>query len=370
MLKVLFMIPNLGHGGAEKVLVNLVNHMDPTKFDITVMALYDEGVNRQFLRKEIKYKSCLKRSFPGIAHVLKFFTPKQLYNHFITEEYDIVISYLEGQTARIISGCDIPKTKKVCWIHRTYISKKDAARLFRSQREAEQCYSSFNKIVSVSEDVQTAFMALFLLNDKGIVLHNTNQSDYILKASENPVPDNLFQKDEIKLCAMGSLIPVKGFERLISIHRQLIEEGYPVHTYILGEGSEKEKLMLQIAKSKVSDSVTLLGYQKNPYCYMRHCDLFVCSSYSEGFSTAVTEALLLGIPVVTTKVSGMNELLGENNEYGVITQNNEEMLLNGIKFLIDNQDLLLHYRQKASMRGKDFATRNTVKAVEVVLSEM
>ena len=55
------MIPNLGHGGAEKVLVNLVNHMDKEKFDITVMALYDGGVNKAFLSTDVKYKACFKR---------------------------------------------------------------------------------------------------------------------------------------------------------------------------------------------------------------------------------------------------------------------------------------------------------------------
>lgn len=367
MKSILFMIPNLGHGGAEKVLVNLVNHMDHSKFNITVMTLYDEGVNKQFLADGITYKSCLNRSFPGIAHMLKLLTPKQLYRCFVKEHYDVAISYLEGQTARIISGCDDPNTKKLCWIHRTYCSKKDAARLFRSEREAQQCYDSFDKIVSVSADVQTAFMNLFLLNDKGVVLYNTNQSDYILQAAEKPVPDNLFKKDEIKLCAMGSLIPVKGFDRLISIHRRLRAEGYPVHTYILGEGSEKEKLASQIAESKVNDSVTLLGYQANPYCYMRHCDLFVCSSFSEGFSTATTEALILGVPVITTQVSGMRELLGQDCEYGVVTENNEVALYQGLRTLIQSPEKRKCYREKAVERGKKFCTENTVRAVEELL---
>lgn len=361
------MIPNLGYGGAEKVLVNLVNHMDQSKFNITVMTLYDEGINRKFLAECITYKSCMKRSFPGVAHVLKLFTPKQLYRCFVKKHYDIVVSYLEGQTARVISGCDDQDTKKLCWIHRTYTSKEDVARLFRSEQEAQKCYDSFDKIVFVSTDVQTAFMKLFPTSDKGVVLYNTNQSEYILQIAEKPVPDNMFQKDEIKLCAMGSLIPVKGFERLISIHQQLRKDGYLVHTYILGEGSEKEKLMSQIAKFKVNDSVTLLGYQENPYCYIRQCDLFVCSSFSEGFSTAVTEALILGIPVITTRVSGMSELLGSHNEYGVITENNEQALYQGLRTLIQSPEKRNHYRAKAIERGIVFCTENTVSAVEELL---
>lgn len=357
------MIPHLGHGGAEKVLVNLVNRMDYSRFEITVMALYDEGVNRHFLRKEVTYRYCMKRSFPGVSHVLKLFSPEFLYRHLVKDEYDIVISYLEGQTARIASGCK-KKAKKLCWIHRTYTSKKDASRLFRSEKEAQCCYSAFDRIVSVSKDVQTAFIDLFGLDDKGIVLYNTNLSDFILEAAEEPVPENLFRNDELKICAMGSLIPVKGFERLISIHHMLLQDGYPVHTYILGEGNGREKLETQIREHRLEDSVTLLGYQENPYCYMKQCDLFVCSSYSEGLSTAVTEALIIGIPVITTRVSGMTELLGENNKYGIITENQDGSLYEGVKELFENPDKLESYRKQAIGRGRKFRSEVTVQAVE------
>lgn len=61
MKKVLFMIPNLLHGGAEKVLVNLVNNMNRNEYDITVLTLFDTGVNKQFLKDHIHYKYCFKR---------------------------------------------------------------------------------------------------------------------------------------------------------------------------------------------------------------------------------------------------------------------------------------------------------------------
>lgn len=368
MTKVLFLIPNLGSGGAEKVLVNLVNHMDSNAFDITVMALYNEGVNKTGLAEHIRYRYCFESSFTGVAHVLKFFSPERLFTKFINEKYDIVISYLEGQTARIIAGCKSRSTKKVCWIHRTMTTMEDAARLFRSKKEAVKCYSSFDAIVSVSQDVQKSFMRLFPLEEKGKVLYNTNESNFILQeATERIDKSDLFKENEIKICAVGSLIPVKGFERLIKIHIKLRIEGYPVHTYILGEGSEKNNLINLIQKNEMSDSVTLLGYQKNPYKYMKHCDLFVCSSYSEGFSTAVTEALILGIPVITTKVSGMEELLGSRNEYGIIVKNDDISLYNILKRILRDKDLLNYYRGQATIRGKNFETQMTVRETEQFL---
>ena len=114
-------------------------------------------------------------------------------------------------------------------------------------------------------------------------------------------------------------------------------------------------------------NVTLLGYQINPYKYISKCDLFVCASYAEGFSTAATEALILGVPVCTVEVSGMKEMLGENNEYGIVTENNDEALYQGIKELINNSEKLQHYKQQAIIRGKSFSTERTVREVEKML---
>lgn len=369
MIRVLFLIPNLGHGGAEKVLVNLVNYMNKQKFDITVLTLYDDnGINKKFLSQDIKYKYCFRKSFPGIGHILKIFSPRLLYRWLIKDSFDIVVSYLEGQTARIICGCSDLKTKKICWIHRTMSTIQDASRMFRNEKEAKECYKSFDYIVSVSNDVEKAFLKLFSVKHT-TVLYNTNQTDLILKMAQESI-NQPFDNLEFNICGMGSLISVKGFDRLIRVHYKLKKYGFPVHTYILGEGVEKSKLIKLINDLKLDESVTLLGYQENPYKYIKKCDLFVCSSLSEGFSTAVTEALILGVPVCSVSVSGMKELLGNDNEYGLIVKNDEESLLTGIKEIITNPKLLHEYKARSKERGKNFSANNTVYAVEELFQKL
>ena len=114
-------------------------------------------------------------------------------------------------------------------------------------------------------------------------------------------------------------------------------------------------------------SVTFLGYQTNPYKYVAACDLFVCASHAEGFSTAATEALIVGTPVITTRVSGMEEMLGSNGEYGIITENDEEALYQGIRDMLTTPGKLEHYKEKAKERGSYFSTEQTVAAVEEML---
>lgn len=369
MKKVLFMIPNLGHGGAEKVLVNLVNHMDKNKFEITVMALYDEGVNKCFLSKEVQYKNCFRGSFKGISHLLKIYKPETLYSRFVKDNYDIVISYLEGQTARIASGCNDTNTKLVSWIHVEQHTAKQAARTFRTIDEMQRCYSRFDKIICVSEYVKKDFCSF--IPDKDVaVLYNTVESDNIRIQANESVEDKLFSSEEIKLCGIGTLKKSKGFDRLLRIHKKLRSDGFPVHTYLLGEGEEQKKLENYVRQEKLDKTVTFLGYQKNPYKYLKRCDIFVCTSFAEGFSTAATEALILGIPVCTVEVSGMKEMLGQNNEFGLVTANDEDAFYEGVRKLLTDNTMLKHYQEMALKRGSLFETDSTVKAVEDMLLKL
>ena len=364
MKKILFLIHDLGHGGAEKVLVNLVNNMDPTQFDITVMALFGGGVNEQFLKPHIRYQTVFKKPFPGNSHVMKLFSPERLHKWFIKDHYDIEVSYLEGPSARIISGCHNKDTKLVSWIHVEQHTAKRASVSFRSYGEALRCYSRFHRTVCVSEYVKQDFASIYPTLSNLSVLYNTNETAQIMEKSAESAD---VRQEVFTWCGVGKLLPSKGFDRMIRIQKMLTDEGHKTHFYALGEGKQREELESMVRELGLENSVTFLGYQTNPYKYVAKCDLFVCASHSEGFSTAATEALIVGTPVCTVEVSGMKEMLGEHNEWGIVTENDENALYEGIKRLLDDPQLLAKYKEKAAQRGKTFSTVNTVKAVEDML---
>lgn len=370
MKKILFLIHDLGQGGAEKVLVNLVNNMDRSKFDITVMALFGGGVNEQFLSPTVRLINCHAKAFSGNSKIMKLWTPERLYRHYVKEHYDIIVSYLEGPSARIASGCPDPDTKLVSWIHTALHTRQRACASFRSFAEAERCYQRFDRTICVSDYVRRDFCSIFDLGNPVEVLYNTNETAQIIEKSKAPVTDVPLSPEEVKLIGVGKIIPNKGFDRLVRIHKRLRDDGLPVHTYILGSGDQQQEIELYLRKNHLEDSFTFLGYQTNPYQYVSKCDLFVCTSHAEGFSTAATEALIVGTPVCTVEVSGMKEMLGENNEYGVVTENSEDALYQGIKELLDNQEMLAHYKKQAVIRGATFSTENTVRAVEDMLESL
>lgn len=364
MTKILFLIPNLAHGGAEKVLVNLVNNMDKTKFDVTIQTLFDVGVNKQYIKSDVHYIGGYKRTFRGNSHIFKLFSPKRLYSHFIKDNYDIIVSYLEGPTARIVSGCTVKNTKLVSWIHIEQQNKKIASNSFRNYDEAYECYSKFDKTICVSDTVKQDFLSLFDLKKPVSVLYNTNETEQITNKANEKIDDIVFSDDCVNIISVAKIVHTKGYDRLINIHKRLLNDGVKNSVYILGLGEEKEKYEKIIGDNGLTDTFKFLGFRDNPYKYVKNADLYVCSSRREGFSTAVTEALVLGKPVVSTNCSGAYEMLGENNEYGIVTENNEDALYEGIKKMLTTPGMLEDFAKRAKERGKEFSTEKTVKAVE------
>lgn len=365
--KLLFIIQDLSYGGAEKVLVNLVNNLDKTKYDVYVHTLFDVGANRQFLNDDVNYISGFKRYIPKNTKLMQLFSPKTLAKWVIKDDYDLVISFLEGHCSRIVSGYN---GKKIAWIHTDYQNFENVIYSFKSACEMKSCYDRFNKIICVSKTVKDSFMDFTKTKALCEVLYNVNETDKIAEKSKEQQDIIKKSEDFYSIISVGRLIPLKQYDVLIDVHKKLISSGVNNKLYILGEGDEHNNLQNKIDELNLNDTCKLLGFDENPYKYVSKADLFVCSSNREGFSTAVTEALVLGVPVVSTDVSGARELLGDNNEYGIVTEINEDALYDGVYKMLTEEELLAHYKKQAEVRGKEFSTEKTTKAVEKMLDEV
>ena len=190
------------------------------------------------------------------------------------------------------------------------------------------------------------------------------------KKNSTSIDINVFDKNTINICSVGKIIEKKGYYRLAQIHKKLIDEGLKHNIYVIGIGEDEDRIRKYLKDNKLEDTYHLIGFRDNPYKYVAKCDLFVCSSYREGFSTAVTESLVVGTPVVSTLCSGAQELLGYNNEYGLIVENSEEGIYKGLKKLLEDKELLEYYKKKAAERGSFFSKEKTVAAVEKMLDEI
>lgn len=370
MIKILFLIPTLGHGGAERVLVNLVNHMDKSVFDITVQTMFDTGIYQSQLDKKVKYIGGLPFYFRGNTVLYKLLSPHLLYKLYIKKDYDIIVSYLQGTSARVVSGCTRPDTKLISWVHIQLDDEQQAYQVFRSKKEAQECYECFDEIACVSETVKEAFIKWFNVVCPINVYYNTVETEVIKNKAKEIVDDIVFSKEQFNIVSVAKLTKIKGYDRLVRILKKLREDGLNVHVYIVGIGEEQEKLQKMIDDFGLHEHWTFVGFRENPYKYVDKADLYVCSSHREGFSTAVTESIIVGTPVVSTDCSGAKELLGYNNEYGIVAENTEEALYHGIKKMIADKDLYNKYKNGMSKRADKFCTSETVKKVEDMLKDI
>lgn len=367
MINVLFLINNLGNGGAERVLVNLVNNMDYSKYQVTLRTLVNEGVNRRNLSEHVKYEFVFKNTFKGINY-LYLLPQKYIYNKVAHGSFDVIIVYLHGVLTKIISYSPLHQ-KTIAYLHAD-MEKSKFIKTFSNRQLVRECFGSYNAIVSVSKHVQKSFEKACGINDNLKVIYNTFDIENINSLSKEQVESAIFDRKKINICSVGKLNQVKGYDRLLRVVKKLKMDRLSFTLTIVGDGPMRKDLEDYIKENNLSEHVYLVGFDNNPYRYLGKSDLFVCSSLTEGFSSVVVESIILGIPVITTNCAGMSEILGDNNDYGIIVDNNEESLYLGIKDLIFNGTKLEFYKQKAIIRSKFFESNTSVKSVENLIEEV
>lgn len=372
MIKLLFFIPGLSEGGAEKVLCSLLNSMDFTKYDITVHTIesYD---SEKFLKPEIHYKSMNRCKTKTGKKIFSLFMRLMaelglLYTFFIKDDYDLEIAYLETAATKFIAQSTNRKAKKIAWVH-CDLSQKEGMQ--KSLHKVRKQYEKYDKIICVSEDVKRGFEWLFGTDFDVEVLYNIIDEDEILKKSRD-MEFSGFDDSRKHFVAVGRLAKQKNFVYLIESLKKLLDDGYDVQLDILGEGEERGNLEKLIKLYGLEKRVFLRGFCSNPYPWMKKADYIVCSSKYEGISTVIQEALILEKPVVTTSCTGMKELLGES-EYGLIAEDCENGLYCAMKQLLDDDSLELKYAQRARERSVKFSKvrilRDTEKLFEKMVSE-
>ncbi len=364
MKKILFMINTLGGGGAEKVIVDLLNRLDKNKYNITLLTV-NAGVHAKQLSSGIHYRCLVKNktSFLGnLTTKIIYHLPYRFFRFlFIRKQYDLEIAYLEGFPTRVIAS-GRKNTPKIAFVHCDVSVSHPLKKYYKNNDFCLAEYQSFDKVCFVSEQAKKGFEKTYACLDNAVIVHNVvNTKETIKKATEDT--DFSFKTKGVKIVTVGRLVPEKGYDRLIRV-AAILEKTYSFEICILGEGSQRQYLEDLIEELNVT-SVKLMGYKENPYSCMVKADVFVCSSLFEGYSTAVTESIILGVPVVTTDCAGMDELL-YNGEIGIVTPNTEEGLLRGLESVLADTQLLLHLKEKI----KKMVIGDNIKEYEKLFKEL
>lgn len=357
--KVLFLIESFIVGGAEKILIDIVNKLNPDLYEITVCSVFKYsvyvGYQKYFanpFHSHIHYISLVDNHNPIVYRLVSYFInrfPSLFYKMMIGDEYDTVIAFYEGMPTALIASAQI-KAKKIAWLHTTtdYSQKNKTLSTLEKERNRYLCY---DQIVAVSNIVKESFLSLFKIEEqKCIVIYNSIdvQSILALSQKENPLIKEYKKEKITTFISVGRLTPVKGFDRIVKVAGMLKREGYDFSWWIVGDGAEKEQIMNEIKKNELEQNVLLLGHQDNPYSLMKMADCFVSTSLIEGLNISLIEAMTLKKKIIVSDIPVHREVLTEHSLCGGLFFKNEEGLFLLLKEFLGNKIDFKKYQEDAS----------------------
>lgn len=365
--KVVFFVNSLYGGGAEKVLQTLLRHLDRQRFEITLYSLhweklddnYPSDITYRYIYGHGKWSDYLK------TFVYQYFSPLLFYRLFVKGKYDTEVAFIEGYSTRIVSGSTNPHSKKIAWVHIDLKNNHWTDVAFRNRKEEQICYKNFHQVIAVSESVKNVNDILFPNLQSSIYIYNPVPSKEIISKSKEPWMKDLMIEGFIFVTS-GRLTKQKGYDRLLEAVARLQKENFHFEVLIIGEGEERRALEQQISHEGLERNVRLLGYMNNPFPIIAKADCFVCSSRAEGFSLVILEAMILGLPIISTNCSGPNELVGDS-EYGLLVNNSVDGIYRGMKRFLDNPQYVKELRMKSLERSRYFNLEQTMGQIEKVL---
>lgn len=369
MKNILFFMETVDFGGAETVFTNIIKNINKSKFCIKVVTERDHELFTDEIKAAVPYDCFIKTERSAVRDfwnkiVIKLslvLSEKNIRKYFIRGNYDVEVAFCEGYSTKIIGNSGKRNCKKIAWVHTDVIKNPWSEKIFGSAEEEKKCYEKFDAIVCVAETMKESFIKKYGMAEKVHVLYNPLDFESVIKKSAEKTDFNF--GDGMKFVLAGTFIKIKGFDRFVKVCKRLKDDGEHFSALIMGDGEEKENIKKIIAETNLGDTVKILDFQTNPYKYIAHSDVYVCSSYAEGYSTAVSESVALNVPVITTECSGMREIFGEN-ECGIICENSEDGLYNAMKKVLNNPSLLKKFSAEEKKRANDFSLKKRMKAIE------
>lgn len=375
--KILIRIGSLRHGGAEKVLVTFLNNLPPEKYEIDLLLNLYSGkylqelppfVNVLYLNRGEMITTKRPQDLPRKVYrkvyqaFLKKF-PKVLYKSILNgKRYDIEFAAIHGMRDDILNS-PLKSSKKIVWIHNDLRKTH-----FHNYNDAEiRKFFGFDKILVISEHIKNDFEKL-ARNDferqKILRIYNPLDTEKVIASAGKPL--EIAKSNVPTFVAIGTVFPQKGFDRLLRVQRRLLDEGYSFNVKIIGDGYDFEKIKKLKEDLNLGDYAEMTGFSNDPYPHLKAANFFVLSSRYEGFPTVLSEAVTLKKNIIATDVSGAREIL-ENGNLGLIVENSEEGLYEGLKKALQDHEIFLEYQQNLNNHVLPFSLENSVREIRDII---
>ncbi|REL24731.1 glycosyltransferase [Rhodohalobacter sp. SW132] len=367
--KILFLLPSLRGGGAERTLINLLHKIDYDRYEVDLVVVSKHGVYVNEVPPEVEVTYLFKNHL--LVRVLGYLNRTFRVSWFfkkkmaaLTKEYDLGVSFLDSNYTDLLF-LNEKIEKRVAFVHGSYLTHSNYEKFYRYEKHRKWLknnrYSNLDGIYFVSRDSMSDFIELFGEFPEMGVVYNLIDKKAVIQKSEAETGGLKF--DKFTFSAVGSLMPIKGFDRLVRAAKIVKDQGYDFRLYIAGTGEEEQNLKELIHEHKLEGTVELLGFMKNPYPLMKNSDVFLMSSVSEALPTVLCESMILGVPALVTNCSGCRGLV-EEGEYGLMAEQDDRDYAEKMMHYMDQPDLLSHYSRKSSERTKLFDDEQVLKTYQ------
>lgn len=347
--KILIVIPSMGGGGAERVVVNLANHLDSGRYGVSIATFQERNDYVNELDKDINIMCLGKKSkWDFLKLILRL--RKVIKEH----KPDVVLSLIYyANIITLFAGMSLKRNFKVIISEHIYSYKYLSEGGWRALK---RCFMNFaykkaDKIITVSEGIKKILQDDFNIPaEKIVTIYNPIPFDVIVKNSQQAVVHPFFENGGNNvIIGMGRLEHQKRFDVLLKAFAIVQRQHNEARLIILGKGALQKDLEELTHKLNLNKFVNFAGFQPNPHAWVSKADIFVLSSDMEGFPMAILEAMACGVPVISTDCpTGPSEII-INGENGILVPpSNEKKLAEAMIALLEDKN----HREKLSMAGQ------------------
>lgn len=370
--RILFILPNLFAGGAERVILTFLRYLRRDIFQPSLLLIWPEGDYWNELPNDIEVCYLLEKGQKLKAHPIKVI--RKLIK--FARQSDIIIGALElTSTYLAYLGGILTKKPVIGWLHIDLLSVLSSPNAKKKRIQIFKCkivYPHLSKILGVSHGVLKNLKELIpkIREEQLCVLYNPVSIDKIKQFIQEK---NYYSfKKIITIVSVGRLSYQKGFDILIKAYALLKQKGFErSRLLIVGKGETELRLKALVRELDLNHNVEFLGFQPEPWKYMREADLFVLSSRYEGLPMVLIEAMLCGIPIVSTNCPfGPNEVLLDGECGLLVPPNDPEALAIGMQKVLEDEKLRMRLIKAGSRRATDFFPENIVPQLENILNNL
>lgn len=387
--KIIFVTKGLWIGGIETSLVNLLNHFNYEKYDVTLLVLFAsldmlDQVNSkcrviiadrekaitfqqayQYARlhhltedaKCLSFKhKMMMWTVPFIRWIENRLYIKYIKEHMKTECFDTCIVYTDVVAETAIRAIN---AKKILMYYHHGV--------MRHVYHDKIAYKKCEKIIAVSEN-QAEALRKFVPKyaDKIITIHNLVDVVTIREKAKLEI-EEVFDDKKYNIVTVGRISYEKGMDIAVKVCAKLVEEGFDnVCWWIVGDGPAMQEVKKMILETHLEKNVVTVGTKNNPYPYIRKADLYVQPSRFEGYPMTILEALVLGQPVVSTDNNGAREII-DNNVTGILCQMNDESICEEIKMFINEPGKYELLRENVFFLDYELMNKKSILRLEELL---